>query len=379
MKKQILALGLIAASSQMIAGDCCSPCCCCVLEPTECVSGVAYTVPFYDLQCDWGVFVDVEFLYFYARETDLAYSLTQTMVAQGPQNTNLLPSVTEVNFIKSKWDPGFRVGLGWNCPCDGWDTYLNYSWLRNSSSTSTAVDPSTNPNILDASSILNPWVNGAGLLTYNKVSAKWNFRWNSIDLELGRKYWLSNCFNMRPYAGLRGAWWKTQFRTTSSLPVIPTSTETVTQVDKDLFRNTAWGVGLVAGIQPAWYFCCDFALYSNLGASLIWGKTKLKKTEKYSVPSADPTAAVDFTSSYNSTFSQMTPIVDLGLGVRWEDTWCCDRYRTTLDLGWEHHIYFDQNHRVKTSGPTGAALLGAFQESGNIGFGGFVLRGRFDF
>jgi len=37
---------------------------------------------------------------------------------------------------------------------------------------------------------------------------------------------------------------------------------------------------------------------------------------------------------------------ELGIGLRWEETWCCDRYRTSLDLVWEHHLIFDYNHRV---------------------------------
>ena len=86
----------------------------------------------------------------------------------------------------------------------------------------------------------------------------------------------------------------------------------------------------------------------------------------------------------------MTAILDLGLGFRWETTWCCDRYRTAVDLGWEHHIYFDQNHRNKTidaMSESGSTTLfpDVFgyrtyaEATGNVGFGGFVLRVAFDF
>ena len=28
----------------------------------------------------------------------------------------------------------------------------------------------------------------------------------------------------------------------------------------------------------------------------------------------------------------------------WEEYWCCEEYRSTVDIGWEHHIWFDHNH-----------------------------------
>ena len=78
----------------------------------------------------------------------------------------------------------------------------------------------------------------------------------------------------------------------------------------------------------------------------------------------------------------MTPIIDLAIGFRWDETWCCDQYRTTLDLGWEHHIWFDQNHRNKnlnnfTNGDVSG--FGTYSETtGDLGLGGFVLRLRLD-
>ena len=85
----------------------------------------------------------------------------------------------------------------------------------------------------------------------------------------------------------------------------------------------------------------------------------------------------------------MKPVLDTAIGLRYEDTYCCDEYRFSLDLGWEHHIWFDHNHRyvsilqVNQSPPSGDPLVLAqidFNFSTyNVGFGGFVLRARFDF
>ena len=77
----------------------------------------------------------------------------------------------------------------------------------------------------------------------------------------------------------------------------------------------------------------------------------------------------------------------VGCGFRWEDTWCCDRYRTTFDVGWEHHIWYDHVTRLQLSGDYNnqniiQRVLGFtdfFQEATDMAFGGFVVRARFEF
>ncbi|NGX27438.1 MAG: hypothetical protein K940chlam6_01374 [Chlamydiae bacterium] len=85
----------------------------------------------------------------------------------------------------------------------------------------------------------------------------------------------------------------------------------------------------------------------------------------------------------------MNPILDLGIGFRWENTWCHDAFRTAVDLGWEQHFWFNQNHRYKIGssfafkGDPSLPKLSGYsnieEESGNLMFGGLVVRLRFDF
>jgi len=100
-------------------------------------------------------------------------------------------------------------------------------------------------------------------------------------------------------------------------------------------------VGVLGGVQPNWHFCSNFILYSNFDMALIWGQSEEKKREK--------TSYFDSTLSNNwkNAFYRMQAILDLGIGVRWEKNWCCDRYTTALDLGWEHHIWFNHNERTQ--------------------------------
>lgn len=411
MKQQLIALSLIA-SSGLLAQEgsrdtqthnengycstcCCAPCCCkpcCVPQPKPCIDCECYTPAFYDLQCDWGASLDIEFLYWYARETNLSYALKFNAKEIIPDG-DLAFSPSDYKHVGTKWDPGFRLGLGWNSECDGWDGYLTWTWMKNKDSSSTSVSAFEDPSPTD-DALINSWMNQSfGNLThlFDHVSGSWRLTFNQIDLEIGRKYWNSRCFALRPYAAIRGAWWKTRFNTTSKRTIEPTGSSIQEQGSftkyQDKFTNRVWGVGFLGGLQPTWYFCCNFALYANFDVALLWGRFEAKKSEDYFAQNATTEdITVDYCNSSKSSFHQMTPMLDTAIGLRWEETWCCDRYRTALDLGWEHHVLFDQNHRVKSfdvysgsSGPTTFGFRTYGEETGNIGMGGLVLRLRWDF
>lgn len=377
--------------------SCCCTSCCCVPQPKKCIDCECYTPQYYDLQCDWGAFLTVDFLYWYARENNLAYALK----VQSIRNTTSVPFTQSIIFvpktyehINTDWEPGVRVGLGWNSCCDGWDYYLHWTYFKNDKSASTFVpDYGLDDNkfipLEGEFALLNPWLNASlhGNLdaqTFDKISANWSLRFNSIDLEIGRKYWLSSCFTLRPYTGLRSAWTKTILSTNSfrnfTTPFI------LAQEFIDRYKNKYWGVGFVGGIQPNWHFCRNFILFSNLDVSLIWGKAEMEKREAQ-IETEEGELTNDYFSSSKNDFFKMQAIFDLALGLRWEETWCCDRYRTALDLGWEHHIWLNHNTRTQTidyyTQTISTEVINGYrtfvESSTDTMFGGFVLRVRFDF
>ena len=83
-------------------------------------------------------------------------------------------------------------------------------------------------------------------------------------------------------------------------------------------------------------------------------------------------------------------MLDLGIDLRFENYFCGNRYHFQTDLGWEHHVLFDLNHRyvlptalanplsISASTTVGGPI--AYVETGhNVSLGGLVVRVRFDF
>jgi hypothetical protein len=217
---------------------------------------------------------------------------------------------------------------------------------------------------------------------FDTVNANWKLHLNQVDASLGRKYWLSKRFTMRPYAGGRGAWATTLFRNHA------TRVGGVDVLDfTDTFKDKFWGVGLMTGFQPEWHFTPCFSIFSNLDAALLWGRFKMRKSEDY-VRFVSGTANTQINNNFFTNFSKMTTMVDLAFGFRWTENWCNYRYHAYFDIGWEHHIWFDVNNRLKMNSPAGLSALTPTQaksfasyeeEVGNLMYGGLVVRARFDY
>jgi hypothetical protein len=409
----------------------CNPTPCYEYAPTPCIDCECFIPKYLLLQgCD--TFVSVDVLYWFAREKNLYYAVDGTMVSTG---TERAPADTELflfgyvadkyKTLETKWAPGVRVGAGWSSECNDWDAEISWTYYHNEKKNSTSVPPfafqNRSPPMLMAmpgpgqSALLNPWAdqsalfpitaanppNSSRVVFFPRIDAKWTLTLNSIDLDIGRTFWVRECFTFRPYAGIRGAWTRTQFETKSLYinTVSGSSGATALQTATDLtainrFTDHFWGVGMHVGIEPTWIFCCNWSLFADFNAALIYGKARSKKREDYqgSVLTTPATSApngfVNYDHDPSLSFFSMQPIFDLGMGIRWEQSWCCERFYSAIALSWEQSIWPESNFRESNFGLNAQGDGGQQMESLAVGFvgqdstlfyGGPVLRVRFDF
>lgn len=383
---------------------CCKEKCCPCPKPPVCCE--CFVPSYYDLQCDSGVFAYGDFLYWYAKEDNLSPCATAINVGNAVSGSGVTTTTVlapqQANHLNTKWDPGFRVALGYNFDHDGWDFEVNYTWYQNKKTHVYSVPgfgSTTFPFSPSASqlALVDPWINTDILVdfsagssfsfVFDTVNSRWKLTFNQIDLDLGRKYWLGKFTAMRPYVGVRGGWFTTRFNNVASLNTNFSADFTFTKFS-DNFKNNIWGVGFLAGIQPEWHFCQNFILFSNIDAALLWGKNRSRKKEDYTSFAATGVQEINYHNIFNSSYYKMQAILDLAIGLRWEETWCY-RIRTALDIGWEHHIWFDVNNRIKITTPSTAFVsspqsittlfIGYDELQGNLMMGGLVVRFRADF
>jgi len=271
-----------------------------------------------------------------------------------------------------------------NTSCDGVDFSLFWTYYKNEKSNTASVPSKNAESVTDAGTelIQSYWATNASPSdgSYSSAKATWQFRLNSFDFEMGRRYWLSRCFTLRPFLNLKGAWTETKLDLNLQGKFPGEGMEDgILHLAEESYKNNYWGAGIGGGIQATFYVTTEFSFYSSFKYDLLWSKFKGKVDENTLEAKTDPNdlntiVAINRELMVTPKWEEygMQPIVESSLGIRYESRFCCDRYQLTIDAGWEHQYLASHNRRQ------GVERFLEFSEH-DIGFGGFVLRARFDF
>jgi hypothetical protein len=107
--------------------------------------------------------------------------------------------------VQFDWDPGFRVGFGHKLDEQSWDVKLYWTHFRTSQDASVSVGNSQTGAVIPEffSGLVSSVVDNIPL--FNQGSVDWNLTYNTIDLELGRRFAVSESAWLRPSLGIKTA------------------------------------------------------------------------------------------------------------------------------------------------------------------------------
>lgn len=278
-----------------------------------------------------------------------------------------------------QWDPGFRVGLGWQShTAEGWDVYLDWTWYKNKTNQSASAVAST-----AGAGIIPYWGfsnSGAALAQYANMKANWRLLYNMIDLELGRDFFVSCALSLRPYMGVEGGWihrkWNVSY---SGLLTLSDTSDGPTESYSN--KSNYWGVGPRAGLGGHWWLGKGFNFFGNLSGSLLSGRV-IKNSASFSHPGT--TFPFDNSFTDNQIF-RIVPHLQAIVGAAYDICFCCDRYRFSISAGWEVNefwnipmaLYPDVNFIAAGTGNTGVS--NRENRSHNLGLSGLTAEARFEF
>ncbi len=265
---------------------------------------------------------------------------------------NLIDSEFEnPNF---KWDWGFKAGIGYCSPCDGWDFGVLWTWYQGRASTHVEREADDNAALLPLWSAYAPFQ--GGVLFATDIETSWKLKLNLVDLELGRSFWTSKYMSMRPFVGIRIAFidqsYDIQHKGGSWSENDNTSpTQEAFNNDVDL-ENDYKGVGLRGGLNTVWNFGCGWGIYGNFAMAILYGRFDIDHDETNRLAS-NPHNKVKIAETKNN-FRASRGVADLALGLQWQTMFCDCQYGFMISLGWEHHLFWDQNQlwRVVRIGDT---------------------------
>jgi hypothetical protein len=342
------------------------------------------------------VFISGEFLWMKACQDDMVYAVCLDHAPATP-TANLINSGKTERW-RGKWGPGFRIGLGYNTPHDGWD--LDLKWMRYYSTHSKDNHTERGDCGCDCApcpvcpGFFNPVFfpkdyreSATGVFPYvtEITSNRWKLRINELTLQLGREFFVSKWMTIRPYAGIKAAWVRQRARVTYSGGPYVTPLNAAGIVlglgGADALRisnkNNWWGVGLQGGLDGQWGLGYGLSIYSRANLAILWGRHRVHQTHNLentavSLDDCTPTQM----QKWKNKFCSFKPIAEVALGLRYDTTFSDNAWGFGIWAGWEHHYYWSQNKMFKFVGRNYDILD---EYDGDLGLGGLDIGLSFDF
>lgn len=305
-----------------------------------------------------GVYFTGDFIYWKAREDELAYAGTLNS-QQSASGTDNAFKIFEVDF---QYDPGFKVGLGGNLPYDGWDLYLNWTHLHTHPTSSLTSD---NRNIV-AFFIGN--LNSTDDFVGDKASGSWNLMFNMLDFDWGRRFFLSETLTMRPSFGGKVAWIHQKIR----YKLVGVERRGVgTPLDNQFFHwnNDFWGIGPYLAMNVKWTFIWGFGIYGELSGALLWGEFKQRVKSLSHQIDDQSNQVITVRDRVQHDTHRVRPTLKAFVGLDWERCIIPKWLSLNFRIGYETQYFWSQLVNHPGQEPSGADLT----------FEGLTFTGRLDF
>ena len=346
--------------------------------------------PVRPITCNGDIVITVAGFYWKASQDGMEYAIENEVIGSdaltfNPQLNNLIDSKFKTpNF---DWDFGFKAGLAYNSPCDGWDVGVLWTNFKKGAKGHIEAEFDDNHTLLPLwSGYQYPNAGQAPILFATDIETFWKLDLNLIDITLGREYWTSKFLSLRPHVGLRISFIDQRFEIeykggSFNDPGMQLNFNDWVKLDND-FK----GVGLRSGLDTVWRLGCGWGIYGDLALSIVYGKFSVDHDEM--LRDANSPFSKTKILETKDNFRSSRGMFDMGLGIQWASLLCDCQYGLRFSLGWEQHLFFHQNQLwrvMRIGGANSAELLNPtgenvfHQRRGTLGTQGWTLTGNLSF
>lgn len=293
-----------------------------------------------NVRCGSNVWVSADFIWWKTFLENTNYAVTGYADNDFAPFGENVPSGSVV-YPDFHFEPGFKVGLGTFLWHDGWDFFANYTWLRAGGSNSISAQPGS--GLIGSYLVTSPQVNQFLNVAQN-ASSHFHQSFNILDLELGRKFFISPHLILRPHLGLKGALIYQTYQ--YNYQFIPGFYEAVNgSTSFSLFNGmvkhiqNSGSIGIRSGLNTDWLFWGNLGIYGNIAASLLWTSFHSHNRQ------ATGAAFLGTTTNFHSIdkVQRLVPVLELVLGLDYTMWTSEDRYRLEFFAGWEEQFWWSFN------------------------------------
>jgi hypothetical protein len=289
------------------------------------------------------VIVNASLLYWNARINGMEYAARTTtcLIDNDP------PKIVETTFEKfephHKWDPGVRVGIGYqSCDCR-WNLFLKGTYFQTIAKGRAKTTPSNNDEVsVNMYPLVYPFLVGGST---ERASARWKLDFGLVDLLGGGRFTPWSCVTLMPNFGLRAVYisqsYKVRYRDSSFTIVIPPSTfiNLVNPSAAVNFHSRYRAYGFKGGIDFETHLSRHFNLFGGAGASLVYGSSHVKE-RAHGATTDNEQFLVDVTTITKTRIMRLSGNLESELGVSYKT----DYKRVGVDFGLSYFfsLWFDQ-------------------------------------
>lgn len=245
------------------------------------------------------------------------YQGSTDYLVKAKNDRTVLPVEGHLKHFNFRWEPGFKVGLGYVFDHDGWDADAEFTFFQTQAhSHASASQPHLFPLV------------GNPALNYTKAHGIWNVKFYDLNVVLGRNYFVSKYLALRPFFGLATAWIDQQRR----FHFVESNGDLIYLRN----RNDFWGIGPRIGLDAQFAFCESFSFYGNVAGNLMWGEFRTDELDK------DKTTELVF-HDLHYNLHRMVSTTAFGLGFAYETSFLENTYYLMIKCGYESQYWWRQN------------------------------------
>ncbi|MEX0961423.1 MAG: Lpg1974 family pore-forming outer membrane protein [Simkaniaceae bacterium] len=270
-------------------------------------------------------FITADYLYWTAREEGLSFATTGVK-NNLPEN----PDEGRVYKPRFRYDSGFKFGLGASLPHDGWDLFAEYTWFHGGAGRQKVSTDRIFPTMQRL------WFTGGDLSLFflpREADGRFHLQFNVVDLSLGRNFFTSKYFSMRPHIGFKGTWQNQDLL----IRYITIDNALIERNERIHVQQFFWGVGMRGGVDFTFHFNPYWAFFGRGSLSGLWGRFESERRDRQFENDLQQ-VMLDNVNDFHS----LKPVLELMTGLR-ADLWFCDyQYHLGLEVGFEQQIWWSQ-------------------------------------
>lgn len=328
-------------------------------QPARPCYGYAYNPPTFMADC-CGWTAGIDFLYLKYRQDCISFGREVRLESYENDSANAAifkgAGYSTDKFVEQQWNAGFRLALGYKGACDCWDLNLVFTHFNPDDVSTRVATQFTEGTTVSAGTVFIPTFSAFSSIVdisflpdaFSRFTAEadLHFRFNQLDLDMSRDFFVGRCVTMKPVFGLRALFVDEKYNIVYEAETASGAATAIDYREDVKMENEFKGVGLKAGLESTYSIGCGLAFYGSATGAIAYGEYEVDQRNSLFVTTTVGTNTADtgtFQLHHADQYNTLVSAADLGLGLTWTQLFNCDKSAFNVKIGYEHHVVYDFN------------------------------------